>query len=396
MMKNERRSVNWPMIAGVAAVAAAVGFGAARLPVSEKSPASTQAPEAQKPQSAPEKPGVKEVKIPAAYLAAANIAVEPVASAAVGTEILAPATVAALPGSEAVIVSRAAGAVQRVQRRLGDVVKAGDVLALVDSPEAAGMAAERKVAQAKADLARKTYEREASLFQQGVTPRQEMEAAKAALDVAQAEALRAATVAQSAHLASDGRSVAVVSPIAGTITAQSVTLGAFVAPQAELFRVAGTGTVQVEAAVTAADTSRIVAGSEATILLANGSPLSARVQAVTPTVTGSARVATVVVVPAQLPTDRLVVGEGVQVRLRTAVADAAALSVPEDAVQNLDGRDVLFVRTQEGFRPMPVLVGTRSGGSAQILSGVQAGEQVATRNAFLVKAEMNKGGGDGE
>jgi cobalt-zinc-cadmium efflux system membrane fusion protein len=129
--------------------------------------------------------------------------------------------------------------------------------------------------------------------------------------------------------------------------------------------------------------------------LANGSPLSARVQAVTPTVTGSARVATVVVVPAQ-PTDRLVVGEGVQVRLRTAVADAAALSVPEDAVQNLDGRDVLFVRTLEGFRPMPVLVGTRSGGSAQILSGVQAGEQVATRNAFLVKAEMNKGGGDEE
>ncbi|GAA0843694.1 membrane fusion protein, heavy metal efflux system [Cupriavidus metallidurans] len=395
MMKNERRSVNWPMIAGVAAVAAAVGFGAAHLPVSEKSPASTQAPEAQKPQSAPVKPGLKEVKIPATYLAAANIAVEPVASAAVGTEILAPATVAALPGSEAVIVSRAAGAVQRVQRRLGDVVKAGDVLALVDSPEAAGMAAERKVAQAKADLARKTYEREASLFQQGVTPRQEMEAAKAALDVAQAEALRAATVAQSAHLASDGRSVAVVSPIAGKITAQSVTLGAFVAPQAELFRVAGTGAVQVEAAVTAADTSRIVAGSEATILLANGSPLSARVQAVTPTVTGSARVATVVVVPAQ-PTDRLVVGEGVQVRLRTAVADAAALSVPEDAVQNLDGRDVLFVRTLEGFRPMPVLVGTRSGGSAQILSGVQAGEQVATRNAFLVKAEMNKGGGDEE
>jgi len=395
MMKNERRSVNWPMIAGVAAVAAAVGFGAAHLPVSEKSPASTQAPEAQKPQSAPVKPGLKEVKIPATYLAAANIAVEPVASAAVGTEILAPATVAALPGSEAVIVSRAAGAVQRVQRRLGDVVKAGDVLALVDSPEAAGMAAERKVAQAKADLARKTYEREASLFQQGVTPRQEMEAAKAALDVAQAEALRSATVAQSAHLASDGRSVAVVSPIAGKITAQSVTLGAFVAPQAELFRVAGTGAVQVEAAVTAADTSRIVAGSEATILLANGSPLSARVQAVTPTVTGSARVATVVVVPAQ-PTDRLVVGEGVQVRLRTAVADAAALSVPEDAVQNLDGRDVLFVRTLEGFRPMPVLVGTRSGGSAQILSGVQAGEQVATRNAFLVKAEMNKGGGDEE
>lgn len=395
MMNSERRSVTWPMVVAVAAVAAAAGFGTARLSGPEKSSASSQAAEVKKPEGVAEKSGPQEVKIPAAYLAAANIAVEPVASAAVGTEILAPATVAAIPGSEAVIVSRAAGTVQRIQRRLGDVVRVGDVLAMVDSPDAAAMTAERKVAQAKADLARKTYEREASLFQQGVTPRQEMEAAKAALDVAQAEALRAATVAQSAHLASDGRSVAVVSPIAGKITAQSVTLGAFVAPQAELFRVAGLGAVQVEAAVTAADTNRIAAGSDATILLANGSPLPARVQAVTPTVTGSARTATVVVVPAQ-PTDRLVVGEGVQVRLRTAVSDAASLSVPEDAVQNLDGRDVLFVRTQDGFRPRPVLVGARSGGAAQILSGAQAGEQVATRNAFLVKAEMNKGGGDEE
>lgn len=395
MMKNERRSVNWPMVAGVAIAAAAVGFGAARLSGTGKPATSTPAAEVQKPDAATAKPSVQEVRIPAAYLAAANIAVEPVASAAVGTEIMAPASVAAVPGSEAVIVSRAAGAVQRIQRRLGDVVRAGDVLAVVDSPDAAAMAAERRVAQAKAELARKTYDREASLFEQGVTPRQEMESAKAALDVAQAEALRAATVAQSAHLASDGRSVSVVSPIAGKVTAQSVTLGAYVAQQAELFRVAGSGAVQVEAAVTAADTNRIAAGSGASIVPANGSPIPAKVQAVTPTVSGSARAATVLVVPVQ-QTDRLVVGEGVQVRLRTQVSDAASLSVPEDAVQNLDGRDVLFVRTQDGFRVRAVLVGARSGGAAQIISGVQAGEQVATRNAFLIKAEMNKVGGDEE
>jgi cobalt-zinc-cadmium efflux system membrane fusion protein len=37
-----------------------------------------------------------------------------------------------------------------------------------------------------------------------------------------------------------------------------------------------------------------------------------------------------------------------------------------------------------------VLVGSRSRGMAQIVSGVQPGEQVATRNAFLVKADMIK------
>ncbi|MGX0137414.1 membrane fusion protein, heavy metal efflux system [Cupriavidus metallidurans] len=396
MTKNERRQPSWPMIAGVAAAAALVGFGAAR------GLGSPSGAEVSKLAAAPEKAAASapaaepaEVRIPGEYLAAANIAVEPVSAGGVGSVLLAPASVAAVPGSEAVIASRAAGAVLRIQRKLGDAVRAGDVLALVDSPEAAAMAAERKVAQARADLARKTYERESSLFQQGVTPRQEMESARMALGVAQAEVQRAATVAQAAKVSSDGRSVAVVSPIAGRITAQSVTLGAYVAPQAELFRVAGSGAVQVEAYVTAADTSRIAAGSDATIVLANGAPLAGRVQAVTPTVSGSARAATVVVTPVDANSG-LIVGEGVQVRLHTKAADANAMSVPEDAVQNLDGRDVVFVRTQQGFRPKSVLVGSRSGGVAQILSGVKPGEQVATRNAFLIKAEMNKAGGDDE
>jgi cobalt-zinc-cadmium efflux system membrane fusion protein len=85
----------------------------------------------------------------------------------------------------------------------------------------------------------------------------------------------------------------------------------------------------------------------------------------------------------------LVGGDGVQVRLH--VKDGGAgIVVPEDAVQNIEGRDVLFVRTADGFRARPVLVGARSGGAAQIVSGVTAGEQVATRNAFLVKADMIK------
>jgi cobalt-zinc-cadmium efflux system membrane fusion protein len=73
----------------------------------------------------------------------------------------------------------------------------------------------------------------------------------------------------------------------------------------------------------------------------------------------------------------LIVGEGVQVRLH--VKDGGSgLVVPEDAVQNIEGRDILFVRTKDGFRIQPVLVGARSGGVAQIMSGIKAGEHVAT------------------
>jgi len=384
MTDKPTRQMNWPLAAGMAAVAAALGFGAAHWTAPRDKAAA--APAAPAP-AAKTEAGIPDIVIPAEYLRVAKIAVEPVASGGLEADILTTGTVAAVPNSEAVIVARASGNVTRVLRQLGDKVKAGDVLAQVESQEAAAMAAERKVAAARVDLARKTYARESALFQQGVTPRQDLEAAQAALAVAESEAQRANTVARAAQVAADGRSVAVRSPIAGTVTGESVTLGGFVQPQTELFRVAGGGPVHVEAPVAASDIARVAAGGRATVLV-NGAPVEARVVAVTPTVGGSTRAATVILEPLAAA-HGLVVGEGVQVRLRVQET-GAGMAVPEDAVQNIDGRDVLFVRTAAGFRARPVLVGSRGRGMAQIVSGVQPGERVATRNAFLVKADMIK------
>jgi cobalt-zinc-cadmium efflux system membrane fusion protein len=384
MTDKTTRQPNWPIAVGLAAVAAALGFGAAHWTAARNTPAA--APAAQAP-AAKAEPGIPEIVIPAEYLQVAKIAVEPVASGGLEAEILTTGTVAAVPNSEAVIVARTSGNVTRVLRQLGDKVKAGDILAQVESQEAAAMAAERKVAAARAELARKNYVRESSLFQQGVSPRQDLEAAQSALAVAESEAQRANSDARAAQIAADGRSVAVRSPIAGTITGESVTLGGFVQPQTELFRVAGGGPVHVEAPVAASDIGRIAAGDKATVL-ANGAPVEAKVVAVTPTVSGSTRAATAILEPLA-SSNRLVVGEGVQVRLHVK-ENGAGMAVPEDAVQNIEGRDVLFVRTKAGFRAQPVLVGSRSRGMAQIVSGVQPGEQVATRNAFLVKADMIK------
>jgi len=156
----------------------------------------------------------------------------------------------------------------------------------------------------------------------------------------------------------------------------------------ELFRVSGNGKVLIEASLPAADVTRVAPGDKATILAANGSSVDATVRSVTPTVSSSTRTAIVVLTPSSL-TPELIVGEGVQARLHVKNG-ASGLVVAEDAVQSVDGHDVLFVRTKDGFRVQRVLVGTRSGGVAQIISGISAGEMVATRNAFLVKADMIK------
>jgi cobalt-zinc-cadmium efflux system membrane fusion protein len=234
MMEEQRGPLGWRLVAGLVAVAAALGFGASHwlaarnAPVAAPTSASSATAATTSAASAADN-GV-EVKIPSEYVAIAKIAVELVGNGGLQAEILTAGTVAAPPNSEAVIVARASGNISRVNRQLGDTVRAGEALAQVDSLEAATMAADRSVANAKAELARKNYARESSLFAQGVTPRQEMEAAQAALAVAETEAQRATSVAKAAHVADDGKSVAVVSPINGKITAQMATLGGFVQP----------------------------------------------------------------------------------------------------------------------------------------------------------------------
>jgi cobalt-zinc-cadmium efflux system membrane fusion protein len=318
----------------------------------------------------------------------AGIATERVNSGGLGAEIVAQATITASPNGEALVSARAGGAVTRVFKRLGDPVRAGETLAIVESREAAGIAAERTSAGAKAELARKNLAREQYLYKQRVSARVDLERAQAEASAAQAEARRASVAAGAAQITSDGRGVVVSSPIAGRVTAASVTLGAFVQPETELFRVADPRRVQIEAAVSAVDVGRVAPGDGATIELPDGRTVGARVRAVTPTVSGETRAATAV-----LDVDgTLQPGLAVRVRIKPSRGEISkAIVVPEEAVQSVEGRDVVFVRTREGFKAVPVTTGRRSSGRVEILSGLADGQTVATRQAFLLKAELGKG-----
>ena len=68
-----------------------------------------------------------------------------------------------------------------------------------------------------------------------------------------------------------------------------------------------------------------------------------------------------------------------------------ALLVPSDAVQQVNGQDVVFVRTApDRFAVRPVRVGETSGGKTPILEGIKAGDQVAIRGSFILKSQLLK------
>ena len=68
-----------------------------------------------------------------------------------------------------------------------------------------------------------------------------------------------------------------------------------------------------------------------------------------------------------------------------------AVVAPLEALQNMDGEEVLFVSEGEySFRARRVRVGRHSGSVVEIVSGLQAGEKVVVAGAFRLKSELLK------
>jgi len=67
------------------------------------------------------------------------------------------------------------------------------------------------------------------------------------------------------------------------------------------------------------------------------------------------------------------------------------LLLPSGAIQQVDGQDVVFVRTApDRFAVHPVRIGETSGGRTPVFEGVQPGDQVAIRGSFILKSQLLK------
>jgi len=364
--------------------AAALGFGAARV---TQAPAAAPVPAADK---VAEGRANTIVAMPPQAITASGITIAPAATGELDTAVLASATVDAAPDAEAVLTARAPGTVTRILVRIGDPVRAGQTLALIESRDASQIAADRAAAAARVTLAGRQLARERTLLGQGVSPRADFETAQANLAVAQADARRASAAAGAARVTGDGRSVAVVSPVSGRMTSASAALGQFVAAETELFRVADPRRLQITASVPPADAPRVRTGDRVELATNDGQTIEGRVRSATGVVDPQSRAATVVVTPTA-GSSALLPGQLVQARIfASGGAMPHEVMVPQDSVQTIGSQSVVFVRTRTGFRAQAVKLGARSNGMVGITDGLAAGTPIATVNAFLLKAELEK------
>lgn len=326
-----------------------------------------------------------------ARIQAVGIRTEIISPGTLGGEIIAQATITAPPEGRAALTARADGAVVRIFKRLGDPVRAGEQVALIESRDAAGFVAERSAAAARAQAARAALARERRLYNAQVTAKQDLEAAQAAAATADAELQRTQAAVSAANVTGNGRYLSVTSLIGGRITEVETRLGAYVLAGSELFEVVDPRRIQIEAAVSPADAVRIRPGDRAIIELPQGGTVDAVVRSTTPSLNTESRTAGIVLSPIGVPAG-LAQGQAVRTRIiprgTPGGVNDASIVIPEEAVQSVEGRDVVFVQVSGGFQATPVTVGGRSGGRAEIVAGLKTGSRIVTTGAFVLKSEL--------
>ena len=305
------------------------------------------------------------------------------------------ATIEGDPQGVQVVSTSVGGRLVSLTSNLGQSVSRGDPLAIIESREAASLKAEVEAARARSALAQSNLRREQRLFAERVSPEQDLVAARTAATEASI-ALRLAQQQLSATGSGGGalNRIAVRSPIAGQVIARSATLGQAVAADAELFRVANLSKVTVTTSLVPTDAGRVKPGVRVEVT-APGRRQEGRVTFVSPILDETTRLVPVIATLDNAGSTWRV-GETVNVSILVPATGDRTVAVPSAAVQMIEDKSFVFVRTATGFRAIPVTLGRTNGGQVTVTAGLTGSERIASTNSFTLKAELGKGAGGDE
>ena len=338
-----------------------------------------------------------DVTLTAAQMAHGGVHWEPVATSTVASIATVPGQVIPNEDRTARLGATVRARVIAVQVRPGDRVSAGRVLVTLQSPEAGMAQSDVAKARAQASYARSARERAERLLALKAIPQQDYDRAIADDELASAELRRAQSVAEQIGAAASATGeIAIRSPLNGVVLARTAVPGAVVEAGAPLVVVTDPATLwlSVDAPENLASLFRVGAELRFTVPAYPADTFSAHIDAVGAGLDPSTRT---------LPIRGVIRNRGDRLKPEMLASvsaqggDAISVpSVPEDAVQLLDGKSVVFVAHPDSiggahFVPRNVQLGSRSGGRIAITQGLAAGDLVVTRGALAIKAQIKKG-----
>ncbi|MEP6990469.1 MAG: efflux RND transporter periplasmic adaptor subunit [bacterium] len=330
---------------------------------------------------------------------ASRIRVSPVDVSAYRSSIQTTGTVAFNGDHSTQVLAPVSGPVTRILVNPGAVVRRGQALAMVTSPDFATATAAYRKAQAAYRNLQHIADLDEQLFKNDAIPRRELEQAQT--DAAGALADRDAAVEQMRSLGVDETSIAAVrdnrpvssiaaairAPIGGTVVEKLVNQGQLIqAGSTPAFTISDLSTVWVMANVFESDLANVAAGQQATVVTAaQPAPIVGQVSYVGSLVDPSSK-ATAVRVVVPNPRDILKRDMLVNVTIRASQARNGIL-IPASAVLR-DDQNLPFVYVAlptNRFARRSVTLGARVGDAYEVKAGLSAGERIVVDGSLFLQ-----------
>ena len=294
---------------------------------------------------------------------------------------------------EAIIGSESTGLrLTDVRVNVGDVVKAGQVLAKFSTDSVQADVAQARAslleAQASAADAAANAERARTLQNSGALSNQQINQYLTTEKTAKAKAEAAQAVLGAQQLR--GRQTQVLAPDSGVISARTATVGSVVGSGAELFRMIRQGRLEWRAEVTSAELGRIAPGTPVKLKPASGGELQGKVRMIAPSVDPLTRAALVYVdLPVSAGKDSLAKA-GMFARGDFQLGETDSFTIPQRALVVRDGFNyVLQLAPDNRVSQVKVQTGRLAGDRVEIVSGLPADARIVVDGAgFLNDGDL--------
>lgn len=302
------------------------------------------------------------------------------------------------------IAARIAGPVEHIAVEVGDHIKKGQMIAVLDAEtlmaelqmtnsELDEARAELLMWRAETDVAMTELKRQEGLRTSVAFSQAKFEDAQKRVAVADARVERARarvaikrSVLQRKQI--DVEYTTVRAPYAGVIIRRYTEAGAYVNRGDPIVRVVGDRALEVEANVPYARLVGLPIGRTVDIILDDGTRHKATVRSILPSENPQTRTRIVRFVP-EFSGIKHPLAESQTVTIAVPVSDDRnALTVHKDAILKRPSGDMVFVVIDGTAQPRPITTGEAVGGRFEVVSGLKEGEQVVIRGNERVQPGM--------
>jgi cobalt-zinc-cadmium efflux system membrane fusion protein len=344
---------------------------------------------------------VEPLKLKADEIQSAGIKSEPIAVQAVSEQLTLTATIRPNQDRIAHVAPRVPGRIVKVNANLGDQVKAGQNLAVLDSLEVGEAHSAYLQAATQRALAKADFERAQRLHTDQIIAQKDYLRANAEYEKSNSALAAAGNRLRmlGVNPAIDGKAVStfpVSTPFAGTVIEKHAILGELSQPDKQLFTVADLSRLWIEANLFEKDVGRVQVGAKAVVSVGaypeevfegTLTYIASVVDKETRTVQARVEVANL--------DGRLKPEMFATAVIRTSMttsqgASVNALLVPTEAIVLMNGQPTVFVEDDDGFEPRGVVLGQKLRERVVVKSGLVAGDRVVTAGAYALKARIMK------